>query len=34
MRKILSILGALITGGLAIVSSTLPQAAEAAFTMN
>jgi hypothetical protein len=34
MRKIFAIMAALIAGGLAIVSSNLPQAAEAAFTMN
>jgi hypothetical protein len=34
MRKIFAIIGALITGGLAIMSSTLPQAADAALTQN
>ena len=34
MRKIFAIMTALIAGGLAIVSSTLPQAANAALTQN
>ena len=34
MKKFFAIMGALIAGGLAIVSSTLPQAADAALSMN
>jgi hypothetical protein len=34
MKKLLAIVGAFITGGLAIVASNLGQSASAAFTMN
>ena len=34
MKKIFAIMGALIAGGLAIVSSSLPQAADAALAQN
>jgi 2-keto-3-deoxy-6-phosphogluconate aldolase len=33
-KKILAIIGALIAGGLAIVTTTAPQAAHAALSMN
>jgi hypothetical protein len=34
MRKILAIIGALITGGLSVVIATLPQLAEARLSLN
>jgi hypothetical protein len=34
MKKLFSIIGTLITGGLAIMSSNVPQATDAAFFMN